>query len=158
MQKEGAGNAGCSDSTRSLGCESEEARNIVTTGSPKHAGIPCTMVYGLLRALLGDRACLPPSLTNVIRKLDASVGATSARFPKFVHRCGPSFHELRTAKGTSKFKIFQCRFRFEVPVADSRQPRLELQIGDTGTTRLRRPKEGAFVSRTSRVRRLLRGA
>jgi len=26
MEKEGAGNAGCSDSTRSLACESEEAR------------------------------------------------------------------------------------------------------------------------------------
>jgi hypothetical protein len=35
------------------------------------------MVYGLLRALPGDRAVLPPSLAQIIlRKLDASVGAS----------------------------------------------------------------------------------
>jgi hypothetical protein len=35
------------------------------------------MVYGLFRALPGDRACLPPSPAKVAsRKLDASVGAS----------------------------------------------------------------------------------
>ena len=34
---------------------------------------------------------------------------------------------------------FQCRFRFEVPGMDSQQSLQELQIGGTGTTRLRRP-------------------
>ena len=29
---------------------------------PEQPGLPCAMVYGLLRALPGDRACLPPSL------------------------------------------------------------------------------------------------
>jgi len=40
-------------------------------------GFPCAMVYGLLRALPGDRACLPPSPPwSLLReKLDASVGA-----------------------------------------------------------------------------------
>src|SRR5579863_6133952 len=35
--------------------------SLVTTGSPDQSGIPCAMVYGLFRALPGDRACLPPS-------------------------------------------------------------------------------------------------
>jgi hypothetical protein len=39
------------------------------------------------------------------RQLDASIGISSARFPKFVHHCGPFFHELRKAKGTSKIMI-----------------------------------------------------
>ena len=40
----------------------------------RHPGIPCAMVYGLFRALPGDRACLPPSPAGTPRKLDASVG------------------------------------------------------------------------------------
>jgi hypothetical protein len=42
---------------------------------PKHAGFPCAMVYGLLRALPGDRAFLPPSLHDQLAKLSASIGA-----------------------------------------------------------------------------------
>jgi hypothetical protein len=33
----------------------------VTTGTPKRSGIPCTMVFRLIRDLPGDRALLPPS-------------------------------------------------------------------------------------------------
>ena len=40
----------------------------------RHPDIPCAMVYGLFRALPGDRACLPPSPAGNPRKLDASVG------------------------------------------------------------------------------------
>ena len=40
----------------------------------RHPDIPCAMVYGLFRALPGDRACLPPSPAGTPRKLDASVG------------------------------------------------------------------------------------
>jgi hypothetical protein len=55
---------------------------------PDHSGFPRTMVYGLLRALPGDRAFLPPSLRGLMiylepgwaghisTKLDASVGAS----------------------------------------------------------------------------------
>src|SRR5271169_4437907 len=43
-------------------------------------------------------------------KLDASVGASSARFPKFVHRCSTLFRELRKAKGTSKLMISSAAF------------------------------------------------
>ncbi len=47
--------------------------SIVTTGQPKRSGIPCTMVYGLLRDLPGEPAFLPPS------PVDRSV---SAAWPK----------------------------------------------------------------------------
>ncbi len=40
----------------------------------RHPGIPCAMVYGLFRALPGDRAWLPPSPAGTPRKLDASIG------------------------------------------------------------------------------------
>ena len=42
-----------------------------------NAGFPCAMVYGLLRALPGDRACLPPSppWSLLHEGLNASVGA-----------------------------------------------------------------------------------
>jgi hypothetical protein len=37
--------------TRSLACESKKAHELVTTGSPKHSGIPCTMVLTVSSAL-----------------------------------------------------------------------------------------------------------
>jgi hypothetical protein len=42
-----------------------------------NAGFPCAVVYGLLRALPGDRACLPPSPSRSLLResLNASVGA-----------------------------------------------------------------------------------
>ena len=50
------------------------------------------------------------------RRLDASVEAPSARFPKFVHPCGTLFRELRKAKGTSKIlnssAAFDLKFLF----------------------------------------------
>ena len=45
--------------------------------TPESPGIPRAMVYGLLRALPGDRAFLPPSPARIAsRELDASVGAS----------------------------------------------------------------------------------
>ncbi len=46
----------------------------VTTGSARSTGIPCAMVYGLYRALPGDRAFLPPSSARSSRDLSLSVG------------------------------------------------------------------------------------
>src|SRR6516225_6963543 len=55
----------------------QTTQDLVTTGTPQHHGIPCTMFYSLFRALLGDRAFLPPSLCGSSpAKLDASVGAS----------------------------------------------------------------------------------
>src|SRR5260370_23274596 len=44
----------------------------------RRSGFPCAVVYGLLRALPGDRAFLPPSSARSFasRELDTSVGAS----------------------------------------------------------------------------------
>src|SRR5205823_1499324 len=76
-KREGAGKAGCSASTRSLARKQKKRTSVVATGSPKQSDLPCAMVYGLFRALPGDRAVLPPSLSRIApQKLDASVGAS----------------------------------------------------------------------------------
>jgi hypothetical protein len=44
-----------------------------------NTGFPCPVVYGLLRALPGDRAFLPPSsarCASIVANLNASVGAS----------------------------------------------------------------------------------
>src|SRR5256714_6208064 len=62
-------------------------RTRVTTSTPESPGIPARNGFnGFLRALPGDRALLPPSLTDMfclspvgptqLRELDASVGAS----------------------------------------------------------------------------------
>ena len=62
--REGAGNAGCFSRTRSLVCERWKHTSIVTTGWPNIPAFPARWCYGLLRALPGDRAFLPPSFAN----------------------------------------------------------------------------------------------
>jgi hypothetical protein len=55
--------------TRSLVCEIGKHTSVVTTGSPVHSGIPCANGFnGLLRALPGDRALLPPSPVEIIAR------------------------------------------------------------------------------------------
>jgi hypothetical protein len=53
-QSEGAGNAW-------RRCAAAKSVHVVATVTPETPGIPRAMVYGLLRALPGDRALLPPS-------------------------------------------------------------------------------------------------
>jgi hypothetical protein len=56
----------------------------VTTGLARSTGIPCAMVYGLYRDLLGDRAFLPPSsLRSLLLKnlTSASGGRDHATSP-----------------------------------------------------------------------------
>jgi hypothetical protein len=54
---EGAGNAGCQAHPQPR-MRNKKAHELVTTGSPKHSGIPCANGFnGLFRALPGDRAC-----------------------------------------------------------------------------------------------------
>jgi hypothetical protein len=58
---------------------SKKAHELVTTGSPVYAGIPCAMVLTAYSALsLVNRALLPPSPRNTkyCRELNASVGAS----------------------------------------------------------------------------------
>jgi hypothetical protein len=46
---------------RSLACKTKKHTSVVTTVTPDTPGIPYAMVYGLYRALPGDRALLSPS-------------------------------------------------------------------------------------------------
>jgi hypothetical protein len=64
--------------TRSLACEIKQStRASSPRGPPGSPGIPARNGFnGFLRALPGDRACLPPSSAKVtFRELDTSVGA-----------------------------------------------------------------------------------
>src|SRR5258707_9379127 len=83
---EGVGNAGCPLHPQPR-VRSVESTRVFTTGPPESPGIPARNGFnGLLRALPGDRALLPPSLADTacqnpvgptcLHKLDASVGAS----------------------------------------------------------------------------------
>src|SRR6185312_15142970 len=44
-----------------------------------HSGLPCAMVYGLLRALPGEPACLPPSSARCDFRIVANLAPAWAR-------------------------------------------------------------------------------
>src|SRR5579872_242112 len=74
---EGAGNAGCAARTHGPVYKSKKVHEPqVTTGQAATPAFPARWFYGFLRALPGDRAFLPPSPTDHLRQLDASVGAS----------------------------------------------------------------------------------
>ena len=54
--------------------QTKKRTSVVATGSPKQSDLPCAMVYGLFRALLGDRAFLPPSPANCFTDLTPASG------------------------------------------------------------------------------------
>jgi hypothetical protein len=61
-KNEGVGNAGCPLHPQSRVRNKTKHTSVVTTGSPESPGIPARNGFnGFLRALPGDRACLPPS-------------------------------------------------------------------------------------------------
>jgi hypothetical protein len=77
-----------------------------------NAGFPCAVVYGLLRALPGDRAFLPPSsarCASIVANLNASIGAPgphdfavrdirrSSLAVSRVHRIPPRVRDVRNA-------------------------------------------------------------
>src|SRR3979490_11586 len=85
--KEGVGNAGCPLHPRPRVHLVVVERTRVTTRTPESPDVPARNGFnGFLRALPGDRACLPPSSTDrfclspvgptQLRELDASVGAS----------------------------------------------------------------------------------
>src|ERR1700726_1707184 len=77
LESEGAGNAGRPMRPIAACAMVEVERTRVSQVTPESPGIPRAMVYGLFRALPGDRAFLPPSPAKVaFRELDASVGAS----------------------------------------------------------------------------------
>ena len=62
-KSEGAGNAGRPTRPQPR-MQNKKAYELVTTVTPEQPGIPRAMVYGLFRALPGDRAFLTPSPAN----------------------------------------------------------------------------------------------
>ncbi len=65
--EEGVGNAGCPLHPRSRVHLVAVERTRVTTSTPESPGIPARNGFnGFLRALPGDRACLPPSLSGYV--------------------------------------------------------------------------------------------
>src|ERR1700737_4159647 len=65
--KEGVGNAGCPLHPRPRVHLVVVERTRVTTSTPESPGIPARNGFnGFLRALPGDRACLPPSSANMV--------------------------------------------------------------------------------------------
>src|SRR5258705_12963750 len=97
--KEGVGNAGCPLHPRPRVHLVVVERTRVTTSTPESPDVPARNGFnGFLRALPGDRACLPPSPADMsclspvgptqLRKLDASVGASGPH--DFAVRCNIS--------------------------------------------------------------------
>src|ERR1700722_1950535 len=77
LHSEGAGNAGRPMRPIAACAMVVVERTRVSQVTPESPGSPRAMVYGLFRALPGDRAFLPPSpAENASRELDASVGAS----------------------------------------------------------------------------------
>jgi len=78
-QTEGAGNAGRVTHPQPR-VRNKKAHEIVTTGPPQRAGIPCANGFnGLLRALPGESgflATIAGAMRNITRQLDASVEAS----------------------------------------------------------------------------------
>ena len=76
-EKEGAGKAGCALHPRSRVHKRAKKTHTSIQVQRRQSGFPCAMGYSLFRALLGDRAFLPPSPAKhfASRELDASVGA-----------------------------------------------------------------------------------
>jgi hypothetical protein len=85
--------------------ERKKHTSVVTTVTPETPGIPRAMVYGLLRALPGDQACLTPSPALLLADLTPASGRqnhttwpyASARFVKRtarVHRIPPRVDDV----------------------------------------------------------------
>jgi hypothetical protein len=99
---------------RSLACEmkqSTRASHHGHTGNTRHS--PRNGFNGFLRALPGDRACLPPSPAKVaFRELDASVGAS-----------GPHDFAVRLKRASSLRTVGVHRIPSRV--RDDREPPLQ---------------------------------
>src|ERR1700722_12619284 len=78
LQSEGAGNAGRPMRPQPGRAEkTSHASNSHHGHTGNHPAFPAQWFYGFLRALPGDRACLPPSTMRIIpQKLDTSVGVS----------------------------------------------------------------------------------
>src|SRR5216117_4008722 len=95
LEVEGAGNAGCALHPRSRVPKMCIMAHTSIQGSGNTPTSPAQWLYGLLRALPGERAFLPPSLRGIFpAQLSASVAAPgphdfAVRFRSFVRACAP---------------------------------------------------------------------
>jgi len=93
---EGAGNAGRPMRPIAACATMVVERTRVSQVTPGSPGIPRAMVYGLLRALPGDRAFLSPSSANTcFRRLDASVEASEPHDFAVRIKCPRPWHRQR---------------------------------------------------------------
>ena len=93
QRAQGMPGAGCTRSHRAV--KVAQKRALTKQVQPRHPGIPCAVVYGLLRALPGEPACLPPSPLRSICSagLGACMGAPEPH--DFILReDGRSSHDL----------------------------------------------------------------
>jgi hypothetical protein len=127
--KEGAGNAGCALHPRPP--VQQESTGVSNQGYTATAGIPCTMVLRLIRALPGDRAFCHRHLAGQMpARLSASVGAPGPH--DFAVRCNinrPSMRRVHriplptfvtTAKRPSLSGAGPLRFKFDLGSTRSR--------------------------------------
>ena len=83
--------------TRSL-ARSKKTRELVTTGSPKHSGIPCTMVLTVSFVLFPVIGLFVTVIGGLVCRFNASVEAASAR-------AIPSFANFGKQRALEKFGI-----------------------------------------------------
>ena len=108
---------------RSLACEMEEAHKHSHhghTGYVRHSPRDGFTVSFVL--FPGTGLSCPRRQRIVIRRLDVSVGASSARFPKFVHRWYPRLRDASSAE----------RGRFELMPMGIHWPELDEDLGVAG--------------------------
>jgi hypothetical protein len=104
--------------TRGLACNRAQKTHTSIQVQRRQSGLPCAMVYGLLRALPGDRAFLPPSsLRNLfLKNLTPASGCQD-------HTASPS---ARVTLVSRNFRVHRIPPR----VRDDREP--PLSSGETG--------------------------
>jgi hypothetical protein len=75
LKTEGAGKTGCPHAPVGLRARKVAQRREDHRYRRNHTGLPCAVVYGLLRALPGEPAWLPPSLSRLPLELSAKLSA-----------------------------------------------------------------------------------
>jgi hypothetical protein len=98
LQSEGAGNAGRPMRPIAARAMIVVERTRVSQVTPESPGIPRAMVYGLLRALPGDRAFLPPSPAGLTANLTPASGRQD-------HTTSPSASTLLVCSANSVHRI-----------------------------------------------------
>src|SRR5207237_8621265 len=91
--------------------QTKKRTSVVATGSPKQSDLPCAMVYGLFRALPGDRAFLPPSLADRSANLTPASGrrdhtASPSATGTFVSRASTSIASCTNVRDDREAPLF----------------------------------------------------